>query len=136
MLIRSTNISRAVVAASIAASTLLISMPTLASNNIEVESSAIRTAQQTNRLYHEVAGHYRMEDGSILKIVKVGKQVYAEIADGERIEVKARGPNKFVAVSGDTEFRFDYVDAGRVVMSIARPSKQVAVKAASSNAPL
>jgi hypothetical protein len=83
---------------------------------VGVEATAIRSAQFTQQVYREYAGRYRMQDGSMLRIVKEGSTVYAEADDNSRVAVKAIAHNRLVSLSGQTEIRFANVDSGKVTV--------------------
>jgi hypothetical protein len=86
-------------------------------DNIEVASSVIQSERQTLRVAREYAGRYQLADGRLLKVMKIGKKVFAETSGNDRFEVRAIGANRLVAVNGTAELRFYDIENGKVVMS-------------------
>ncbi len=107
-------------AALIAASTIA---PAHANEALQVESSALRSAQLNRQVMRDYGGHYRLEDGSVLRFSREGERVFASIANGareRRVEVKAVSANRFVAVNEATEFRFE--NTGNERVTVSRPA--------------
>lgn len=80
-----------------------------ASEALQVESSALRSAQLNRQVMRDYGGHYRLQDGSTLRFSREGARVFASItgdARERRVEVKAVSANRLVALNEATEFRF------------------------------
>ncbi len=92
-----------------------------ASEALQVESSALRSAQLNRQVMRDYGGHYRLEDGSVLRFSREGARVFASIsgeASERRVEVKAVSANRLVALNEATEFRF--VNNGKDSVTISQ----------------
>lgn len=120
--LRSTRAPRAALLASLSAALISAAAvaPAYATDALQVESSALRSAQLNRQVLRDYGGHYRLEDGSVLRFSREGERVFASIANDareRRVEVKAVSANRFVALNEATEFRFENTGSDRVTMS-------------------
>ena len=81
------------------------------------ETATISSEKLTNRVFREHGGSYRLSDGSMLKITKVGQAIFAESDELKRTEVKAKSPNQLVSLTGDVSIRFNASDSDGVIVS-------------------
>jgi hypothetical protein len=126
--LRSTRAPRAALLASLSAALIaaLTIAPAHATEALQVESSALRSAQLNRQVMRDYGGHYRLEDGSVLRFSREGERVFASIANDareRRFEVRAVSANRFVAVHEPTEFRFVNNGSDRVTVSRAAVSQ-------------
>lgn len=94
--------------------------PAHATDALQVESSALRSAQLNRQVMRDYGGHYRLEDGSVLRFSREGERMFASIASDareRRVEVKAVSGNRLVALNEPTEFRFANTGSDRVTVS-------------------
>lgn len=92
----------------------------MANTEVGVEATSIRSQQLASQVFRDYGGRYRMQDGSLLRIVKQGGRVFAEADDESRVEVKATSNNRLVSLSGRTFITFGDADSGNVVVSKSR----------------
>ena len=100
---------------------------------MQVEATPLNAYQMAKQLYRDHGGTYRMEDGSVLKIVRDANKFYAMLDDGSRVVLRVATPNKFVSESGLTALRFSHEDGGRVVLNRPAGTLQLATLAQSTS---
>jgi hypothetical protein len=85
-----------------------------ASEQVSVESSAIRSEALDRRVHRDYGGRYQMQDGSMLQFSKLGNRVLAtriDLDSGKTLsehEVRAIATNKFADLATGTEYRFSH----------------------------
>ena len=116
-----------------AALVIATSVPAFASSSMQVEATPLNAYQMAKQLYRDHGGTYRMEDGSVLKIVRDANKFHAVLDDGSRVALRVATPNKFISESGLTALRFSHEDGGRVVLSRPAGALQLAALAQSTS---
>jgi len=113
--------------------TFAAAVPAFASSSMQVEATPLNSYQMAKQLYRDHGGTYRMDDGSVLKVVREANKFYAMLDDDSRVELRVATPNKFISASGRTELRFSHEDGGRVVLSRPAGALQLAALAQSTS---
>lgn len=88
----------------------------------EILAATLQPYEVTRTAFQEFRGSYTMENGTVLRLTRHGRNFYVEVSGQPRMEVRASSPNTFVALGGGAEITFEQHANGvvsRVVMKQA-----------------
>ncbi len=80
----------------------------------EIIAATLQPYEVTRAAFHEFRGTYIMEDGTLLRLTRHGRNFYIEVAGQPRMEVRASTPNTFVAIGGNSAITFEQAANGVV----------------------
>ncbi len=88
----------------------------------EILAATLQPYEVTRTAFQEFRGSYTMENGTVLRLTRHGRNFYVEVSGQPRMEVRATSSNTFVALGGTAEITFEQHANGvvsRVVMKQA-----------------
>lgn len=88
----------------------------------EILAATLQPYEVTRTAFQEFRGTYTMENGTVLRLTRHGRNFYVEVSGQPRMEVRATSSNTFVALGGTAEITFEQHANGvvsRVVMKQA-----------------